>query len=973
MIHSFGDFEFDDHRLELYRAGRIVKAEALTKRVLSALLRRPGALVTKDELVDEVWDGRAVADNVVTVAMARLRKLLHEGRGDPGFIATVYGRGYRFIGTVETREGSRPVSQSDPPRPAGPTFVGREDVLERLQRAQFDAAQGRGRVCVLLGEPGIGKTRAVEAFCQRLGPSLANVAWGYCRESGDTPPLWPWLRLLREIARTTAKTSAHGPTRSDWTALEDLLAKLEPPRALAELHAQPIVEGAARHHTFDLVTRAIGRCASVSPWVLVLDDLHRADSASLELLSQLVDEIGQMRVLVVATLRNVRGRPGHPLESHLPHVLGHRNCERITLERLSEQAVRAYVAGWLGPQADDLGKVVFERSEGNPFFMTEMARAISESGSLEAGRVQVSKIALDLIRERFVQLSPAAREVLDIAAVLGRRFELSWLQAVSSRAPAELMASLDEAIAADLVVADAESNTAFAFAHDLLRAGLYDALGPSDRRRLHLTIAEKLERKAEEGSPIPPSDIAYHMVAALPAGDLRKTVHYCRLSARAAAHVFAYADVVRYLRHALEALDLMERPSVRLRMSLWYWLCLYGRGQPAPDFIRWIGEGLRLATAHDNAPMLVRAALILNAYPGLMPLPGAHAALERALALLREDENGLRAVALSSLSCVVPNAYDRERSTALLDTAEPLTRASGSRAVRYVWLVCKMYLQAGEAQAKAAEELTQLHGPTPDARMAVAPLYVALYRAVSLAQTGDFEGSRAYLERGRKRAHELRHHTLLWQFERFAAMAHVNAGQWSQAVPALTALHRRAEQQLMLGTEVFCAFDRIVVLGEMHGASVTLDEATRRALELSGVEPPSIWSMKVRALSSADLKHEALSALQLVAPTRLEALPEDAAYLGTLGHLARAALRLGALEYAEALYPLLARHADGFSTQFSFLSEGAVPQLLGMLAAALGKRRAALDHFERAIAMNERAGLTLRAAEARAQQGALRD
>jgi DNA-binding winged helix-turn-helix (wHTH) protein/tetratricopeptide (TPR) repeat protein len=969
VIHSFGDFEFDDHRLELYRAGRIVKAEALTKRVLAALLRRPGALVTKDELVEEVWDGRAVADNVVTVAMARLRKLLHEGHnGDPGFIATVYGRGYRFVGAVESREGSRPPSLSEPPRLAGPTFVGREDVLERLQHALSEAAQGRGRVCALLGEPGIGKTRAVEAFCQRIGPFQANVAWGYCRESGDTPPLWPWLRLLRELA-PTATLSADGPTRVDCAALEELLEKLEPSRAHSTLH---VVEGAARHHTFDLVTRAIGRCANVSPWVLVLDDLHRADSASLELLSQVVDEIGQMRVLVVATLRNVRGRPGHPLESHLPYVLSHRNCERITLERLSEQAVQAYVTAWLGPQAADLGKVVFERSEGNPFFMTEMARALHESGSLEAGSIRISKVALDLIRERFVQLSPAAREILDVAAVLGRRFELSWLQAVSNRAPAELMASLDEAIAADLIVADPESNTAFAFAHDLLRAGLYDALSPADRRRLHLTIAEQLERKAEEGSPIPPSDIAYHMVAALPAGDLRKTVHYCRLSAQAAAHVYAYADVVRYLRHALEALDLMERPSVRLRMSLWYRLCLYGRGQPAPDFIRWIGEGLRLATAHDNAPMLVRAALILNAYPGLMPLPGGHAALERALSLLPDTEVGLRALALSSLSCSVPNAFDRERSTALLDAAEPLTHASGSRAVRYTWLVCKMYLQAGEAQEKAAEELTRLHGPTLDSRMAVAPLYVALYRAVSLAQTGDLEASQAYVERGRKRAHELRH-TLLWHFERFAAVAQINAGQWSQGVPALTALHRRAEQQLMLGTDLFCAFDRVVILGELRGAAVTVDDATRRALELSGVEPPSMWSMKVRALASADLRHEALTALQLVPPSRLEALPEDAAYLGTLGHLTRAALRLGALDYAEALYRLLARRPDVFSAQFSFLSEGAVPQLLGMLAAALGKRRTALDYFERAIAMNEGAGLALRAAEARAQRRALRD
>src|SRR5690606_21318784 len=139
--------------------------------------------------------------------------------------------------------------------------------------------------------------------------------------------------------------------------------QLEPPRAEAVPHTEPIVEGAARHQTFDLVTRAIERCANITPWVLVLDDLHRADSASLELLSQRVDEIGHMRVLVVATIRNVLGRPGQPVGTHLPYVLGHHNCERIPLERLSEQAVKTYVAGLLGKPDEGLGQIVFERSE----------------------------------------------------------------------------------------------------------------------------------------------------------------------------------------------------------------------------------------------------------------------------------------------------------------------------------------------------------------------------------------------------------------------------------------------------------------------------------------------------------------------------------------------------------------------------------------------------------------------------------
>ncbi|HMI89846.1 MAG TPA: AAA family ATPase, partial [Polyangiales bacterium] len=202
----FDDFELDAERLELRRGGKLVKVDQVVLRLLARLLRSPGQLVTKDELVEDVWEGRAVADTAITVSMARLRKALGDRRGEREVVVTVHGRGYRFARPVVTRSSAHEPRGSAPDQ-SEPPFVGRERVLQRLRHALDEARQGRGRLVVLLGEPGIGKTRAVEAFERELAGTDARVVWGFCREAGDTPPLWPWLRLRRELIASTASAA----------------------------------------------------------------------------------------------------------------------------------------------------------------------------------------------------------------------------------------------------------------------------------------------------------------------------------------------------------------------------------------------------------------------------------------------------------------------------------------------------------------------------------------------------------------------------------------------------------------------------------------------------------------------------------------------------------------------------------------------------------------------------------------------
>jgi len=973
VIYNFGSFEFDDELMQLRSADKIVRLELVSRRVLAMLLRRAGDLVTKEELLAEVWEGRSVADNCVTVAMARLRKALDTAHEDGDFVLTLYGRGYRFVGAVVAHPSGHDATVKTPAAPvltadgAPPStrFVGRERVLERLRKGLNDARAGHGRLCTLVGEAGIGKTRAVEALQQQLASQHAStpvrIAWGFCREAGDTPPLWPWLRLLREMA---ASSSA---SQSPDAALRELLERLEAHKP-SDGSRHLGFEGAARHRTFEAIAQACVRAAQEVTWLLVLDDLHRADGASLELLGQLLDELAHARILIVATLRHSPGRPAPRPDTHLPYVLAHRNCERITLEPLTESDVVAYMASAIDDPDARLGKAVFAKSEGNPFYMVEMERQLVGSGGTDPDDLAVPGIALDSIRRRVFKLGTEARDVLVAASVIGRSFELPLLQAVTGRGWSALLASLDDAIAADIIVEAPESTTAFAFGHDLMRAVLYDDLLPAERRRWHVKTAEALERRLGLGHGVPPSELAYHLHAGLPESDLRKTVQFCRAASEAAAAVYANSDLVRYLRNALEALDLMERPSARLRLGLWYWIIVYGRGQPGVDYAGALQQVIELARDQGNGVMLVRAAIMFNQYPGFQPLSGARTALEHALHLLPPEVLSARAVALAATVCTAPACYDAERVTELLEEALELARRSGSRAAMYVTLVSRLFAHGGpdhehEASAAAAE-LEDLRRVNPTPQLLLVPLYVSLYRAMSTMQRGDRARASAAIELGLAHAREIGN-SLQWHFERFRVLAQLNEGGWSEAVPKLTALHRRAERTLLLGADPFCAFDQIVIFSEAAGSAPLLDDALRRALDFEHRDPPSIWAMKVRALAAVGLHNEALGVLRARSPLDLLRLPCDSQLLGTLGHLTRACVQLSAHEYVEALERRLRAYPEHYAVHFSFLCEGSVPHLLGMLALLSGRHADAISLLEAGIGMSERAGLGPCEADAR--------
>jgi DNA-binding winged helix-turn-helix (wHTH) protein len=964
----FEDFELDVDRRELRRGGAAIKVDPVVLRLLEVLVQSAGELVTKQSLISQVWDGRPVSENVITVAMVRLRKTLGHKPGVREFVNTVHGRGYSFVSPV-TRRAPPPLSlRTAPPTPP---FVGRERPLQILRDAFAQASEGHGNACVLSGEPGIGKTRVVEVFERELTDARLFVAWGHCRESGDTPPLWPFAQILRQVLAWLAKHEPSSDAAMRAARVPELVRLLPELSELAEADPVPHADGpapswgaAAKHRVFDAILSILTHASEIQPCAIVLDAVHSADSASLELLQSWIDQLPRSRILLLLTLART-DLPQPTSRAHLAYVCGHRNSTRVTLQRLSEADVATYVHALIFDPSGELAREVYAKSEGNAFFMGELARQLQDSDRPSPRDLAMPDAALELVRRRLAILDEAARGALSHAAVLGRRFELPVLQAVSSEDAHTLMSSLDDALGHGVVSRVPDSRTSFTFTHDLLRVALYETLAPSELRRRHLRTAQALEARLNLGASISVADVAFHYHAALPESDLRKTVEFCGKAAARSGGLFAYAECQRFLRRARQALELMDSPSPRLQLNLLMRETLCARVCGDPEFEPLLRELIALARDRRSAEHLVRAAYMLDLNTGFPAMPGTREVLEDALEALLPQEHGVRASVYARLATTAPVAYDAQESREQLERAVQLAKESKVDLAIYSAHSAMLYRWGGELDQTIAEDafrvverLSQQYPLT----LTVPPVLLDLHRAIRALQAGDLETVTARLERCAAWCRKLDGRELAWQVERARTLQRLNSGDDPTVIGDLRALHERAARELLPGSMLLGAYDQCLISPDVG----SLDRATlRRILARDSSDPPNIWSLKVRALARVGFRDEARTQLQTVLPSRLRELPRDRDYLGTLGALVHAVLELGANDYVAPLYELLQVDTDRFAAHVSFLCEGSIAQLRGSLALRLGLVAEARALFARGAELSERAGLARAAAVSR--------
>jgi DNA-binding winged helix-turn-helix (wHTH) protein/tetratricopeptide (TPR) repeat protein len=522
----FDKFELDEANATLLREGKPVALAPTPFAVLCALVHRPGALLTKNALLDQVWGHQFVSDSVLKTTISDLRAALEDDARRPRFIETVSRRGYRFIASTSETLHPPPARTggSTGRAQAGPLFIGRAEALSRL-RSAWETARSGGRAIVwVTGEPGIGKTTLIERFVDGLEDAIC--ARGQCVEHyGAGEPYLPVLEALAELCRIdSAVPSLLRAVAPTWLLQLPWLSTSEERDALRRE-----IAGVGPDRMLREMGELLDRYTERQPLLLVTEDLHWSDRATIQLLDYIARRRGSARLMWLASFRLAEVVAlDHPLNSLRHELRLHGLCEEIQLDAFSETEVAAYVAKRSSSLANDevFVRALHERTDGVPLFVASvlgdvLTRAAQSDGD-EAVCTQLVNVGVPenlaaIIDHYIAKLSSERRLLLAAAAVCGVEFRVSTLSKVLERAAA-WVGEACEAIARErlwLVAprAGEESDVAeppYAFRHALFRRVLYERTAAAARTQLHRKVGAVLDQERLEGVPVTAAELAMH-------------------------------------------------------------------------------------------------------------------------------------------------------------------------------------------------------------------------------------------------------------------------------------------------------------------------------------------------------------------------------------------------------------------------------------------------------------------------------
>jgi class 3 adenylate cyclase/tetratricopeptide (TPR) repeat protein len=546
------------------------------------------------------------------------------------------------------------------------TFVGRAEEHERLMMAwKAVAGQAERRVMLLSGEPGIGKTTLSARFAREVYEQGATVVYGRCDEDLGVP-YQPWIEALGQLV-------AQAPEQVLVDHVTDCGGQLA--RLVPELAKRVAVDRTAagdgdsdRFVLFGCVTDLLERLSSEDPVLVVLDDLHWADRATVQLLRHVVTAESPMRAGVLGTYRDSEIGVDHPVAELLAKLHRDGGVERIAVQGLSDVDLLGLLEEVAGHEMTDEGlalrDAVLAETAGNPFFVGEILRHLAETGTIfqdDQGRwvsdVDLRAVGLpvsvkEVVGRRLAGLGPDTDRVLSFAAVIGRDFDIPLLAAVVQIEEDPLVDLCDAAVAA-AVLQTTDQPDRYTFAHALIEHTLYDGLSPSRRSRAHRAIAEQLESLHGDTPGERSGELAHHWAAAVQPSDTAKAIHYAHIAAARALDQLAPDEALRWYAQALELLDRGLGGEPRQRAELLLGLGDAQKQCGVPAYRDTLIEAAHLADRIGDVTLLVEAALTTNR--GFQSVIGdvdaeRVAVIELALSRLQDPDCAERAQLLG-LSC----------------------------------------------------------------------------------------------------------------------------------------------------------------------------------------------------------------------------------------------------------------------------------------------------------------------------------
>jgi DNA-binding SARP family transcriptional activator len=875
----------------------------------------------------------------------------------------------------ELQELERAILQQDPslearapatrarPRVAGP-LIGRQRELAALLEGLDAAISGRGRLFAIGGDPGIGKSRLADELAEQARERGAVTLFGRAWEAGGAPAYWPWVQAIRSYMRDRDSGTVREQLGTGAADVAQMLPELRD--QLPDVGAPPSADPeGARFRLFDATSTFLRRAANAQSLVVVLDDLHAADTPSLLLLEFIAQELADTRILVLGLYRDLELGPDHPLSSTLIE-LARRAASSFRLTGLPEAEVARFIEAVHGVQPPgELATAIQRETEGNPLFVGEVVRLLAAEGRLEeavgadALRAGLPASVRDVIGLRLRRLSDDCKRVLALASVLGREFDLDALARVGAYELDPLLDLLEEAVSARVVGEVPGAHGRLRFAHVLIRDTLYEEVPATRRLRLHRQVGEALEGLYANDLDPHLTELAYHFDAALPAGDAEKAVEFARRAGDRAATLLAYEEAERLYGIAIA---IVEAHAAANRVEHCELLLRLGDVRARAGDIRSAKESfLRAAEiARDGAmaEQLARAAL---GYGGrfvwsrawgdtrLVPL------LEEALAALPEEDSELRVRLLTRLAAgplrdTLPPEPREEMSQAAVDMARRL----GNPATLAYALEGRYDANWGpdvlESRLAISSELIEVAQATGDAER----LYAGYdSRFVALLELGDLRRAYQAHKAGARLAAQLRQPAQLWDSAVRRTMLALFEGRFDEAEGAI-------REMLELGLPVQSvnaqlAYDlQMYALRREQGRLEEVTDVVDLAVDAYPGYP--VWRyVQLDVLAELGREDEARAALEASAaqdyPMYLEMQ-----WLFALSLLPEVCRYLENAQAAAEVYELLRPYAHRNAVLPPELCRGSVSRGLGILAATTSRWSAATRHFEDALEQNDAIG-----------------
>ncbi len=561
---------------------------------------------------------------------------------------------------------------------------GRHAELARLGSAWTDVVHSRTPAVVFVsGEPGIGKTRLVSEFATTVHAQGANVLLGRCDEQASVA-----LQPFAEALASWASAASEHELGDHVARFGSELSRLGPGLARVSEAARPLrnARDDAQSFLFDAVVGALHTATVSGPLLLVIDDLHWSDRATLTLLRHVL-RVADLPLMLICTYRDTDLDRMHPLSAALADLRTEGRVTRVPLDGLNEEAVASLLDTVLAESTENngaLARAIHEQSAGNPFFVGEVLRHLGEVGAFEDGAALSSAAGLDrlglpegireVIGRRLARLSDASVRALRVASLVGSSFAPSLLEAIPDAVDEghDLIDALDEAVRARILV---ESGQGYAFAHALNRQTLRAELTAPKQTRLHRRIAEAIESRPGGGSV---EALAFHFGQCALDGQLDKALHYAERAAAGAINRGAWQDARDLLEGAIVLLELDEPVDLARRAELRIALI---RAIDSSDIEEQVAISLAAmedARAASRLDLMARAVSVVDGVMGYR-IPKLVAAGEEVLALLGPDgDPALRSMVLQSLAHV--RAWHMSEGDAvapLADEAFDLAVASG--------------------------------------------------------------------------------------------------------------------------------------------------------------------------------------------------------------------------------------------------------------------------------------------------------